>query len=323
MLVYLKKYWFIFGLAVIFVLVLGDTTGTLTSSGKWIKNHHGTDLMMCFIFLCSGLMLDTQKIRSGIGNLKSIGAALFLIFIAAPALAFLLGKFPLRYEIIVGFFIVSAAPTTLSSGVVMTTASGGNMPHALLVSLMTNAMAVLTVPLTLPLLLGKPDSGNSIVIDQYALILKIGLLVLLPLAAGLLLRFILKIPPNRPVTTLQLINQLLILTIVGVGLAQARTALFTGGFQIGIILLLAVLFHGIMLSIAALISRALHLPAEFKKSVLFMGSQKTLPLTLMVQVSTFPAYPLALVVCVLHHLAQLFIDGYLVGRLQSAPKRNK
>ena len=317
MFIYFKKYWFILGLAAIFVLILGDTTGTLTSLGKWVKNHHGTDLVMGIIFLCSGLMLDTKKIRPGLGDLKGVGAAMFLIFVVAPAFAYLMAKLPLSYGIVIGFFIVSAAPTTLSSGVVMTAAAGGNMPHALLVSLLSNSVAVLTVPLTLTLLMGGWGSGKPVRIEQSALIIKIGTLVLLPLATGLLLRFILKIPSNRPVSTLQQINQVLILVMVGVGVSQARDSLFAGGFQISIILLLVVLYHGIMLTVAVFIGRALRLPAEFSKSVLFMGSQKTLPLTLIVQVSAFPTYALALVVCVLHHLTQLFMDGYLVGWLQT------
>ncbi|MBW2597910.1 MAG: bile acid:sodium symporter [Deltaproteobacteria bacterium] len=47
-----------------------------------------------------------------------------------------------------------------------------------------------------------------------------------------------------------------------------------------------------------------------------MGSQKTLPLSVILQVSLFPQYGLALVVCVLHHLVHLLMDGYLVGRLR-------
>ena len=51
--------------------------------------------------------------------------------------------------------------------------------------------------------------------------------------------------------------------------------------------------------------------------MIFMGGQKTLPLSLMIQISAFPGYPMALVVCVLHHLAQLFMDGYLAGKMRA------
>jgi hypothetical protein len=51
-------------------------------------------------------------------------------------------------------------------------------------------------------------------------------------------------------------------------------------------------------------------------SVLFVGGQKTLPLSVILQVSLFPQYGLALVACVMHHLIVLMMDGYLVGKLK-------
>lgn len=311
----IKKYWFIAGLAAVFFMVMIDAGGNLTSMGKWFKGHHGTDFVMFAIFLGSGLMLDIRKLKSGTADLKGLLAALVLIFVCAPVLAFLLGKAPLSLGIVIGFYIVSVAPTTLSSGVVMTTVSGGNMAHALLVSLLSNALSVATVPLTLPLLLAGLSQNASVDIDQRAMVFKIGTLVLFPLLMGLVLRKCFHLPANQPAATLQILNQLLILLMVGVGLSQAREALFAGGSQIVWIVLLVATFHGIMLLVAFSLARFLHLPPPVQKSVVFMGGQKTLPLTLMVQVSAFPAFPLALVVCVLHHLTQLFMDGYLVGRL--------
>ena len=44
-------------------------------------------------------------------------------------------------------------PTTLSSGVVMTGAAGGNMAQALVITIMANGLAVFTIPVVLSLLL--------------------------------------------------------------------------------------------------------------------------------------------------------------------------
>jgi sodium/bile acid cotransporter 7 len=86
-----------------------------------------------------------------------------------------------------------------------------------------------------------------------------------------------------------------------------------------LLVLLVAAFHGTMLLSSIVSARLLCLPTPVTKSVVFMGSQKTLPLTLMVQVTAFPDYPLALVVCVLHHITQLFMDGYLVGKFRNRP----
>jgi len=41
-------------------------------------------------------------------------------------------------------------------------------------------------------------------------------------------------------------------------------------------------------------------------------------LSIILQVSLFPQYGLALVVCVLHHMIHLLMEGYLVGRLKGS-----
>jgi len=106
----LKKYWFIAGLATVFFLVMIDAGGTLTSMGKWFKTHHGTDLVMFVIFLGSGLMLDIRKLKAGASDLTGHLAALVLIFICAPALAFLLGRTHLSPGIVIGFLSFRRPP---------------------------------------------------------------------------------------------------------------------------------------------------------------------------------------------------------------------
>jgi sodium/bile acid cotransporter 7 len=309
----MKKHWFILGLMLVFCLVICDVTGTVTAFGKWFKGHHGTDAVMFAIFLASGLMLNIRGIQRGSGDLKGLVAALFLIFIVAPVIALFFGKLPINHEIAIGFFLVSVAPTTLSSGVVMTTVAGGSMPHALMVTLVSNTLSVVTVPLTLPILLENWGAAGPVAIDRQAMVLKLGLLVLLPLIIGMVLKKIIARPSPRPVRGLQTSNQLLILLMVTVGLSQARGTLLDGGIKIVWIVFLVAAFHGLMLLSAFFSTGLLRLPLPVRKSVVFMGGQKTLPLTLMLQVTLFPACPLSLVVCVLHHLLQLFMDGYLVG----------
>ena len=41
-------------------------------------------------------------------------------------------------------------------------------------------------------------------------------------------------------------------------------------------------------------------------------------LSIILQVSLFPQYGLALVVCMLHHMIHLLMEGYLVGRLKGS-----
>ena len=112
------------------------------------------------------------------------------------------------------------------------------------------------------------------------------------------------------------LNQCLVLWIVWMAISQARYAMINSGDKIGIVFLLVFSFHGILLAAAGLFTKFFNLGKGRRESVIFMGSQKTLPLSIILQVSIFPQYGLALVFCVLHHLVHLLMDGYLVEKLR-------
>jgi solute carrier family 10 (sodium/bile acid cotransporter), member 7 len=312
----IKKYWFLIGLLFVFVVTVADASETVSSIGRWLKMHRGPDVVIVLIFLFSGLILDARQIRSGVMDVKGIVAALIIIFLVAPVIAALFDAFPLNTGVLIGIFLVAVMPTTLSSGVVMTGAAGGNMAQALVITMLANGLAVFTIPVALSLLLNLLGGSAVVAIDKPGIMIKIGFYVLLPLCAGLTLKFLAKSLMGRFVCRLQLLNQLLILAIVWMAMSQARDAIVGGGASVGIVILLVFSFHGILLAAAGVFTRLLKLGKGRRESVFFMGGQKTLPLSIILQVSLFPQYGLALVVCVLHHMIHLLMDGYLVGRLK-------
>ena len=313
----IKKYWFLIGLLLVFIVTVADTSETVSSIGRWFKIHRGPDAVIVLIFFSSGLILNVRQIRSGVMDIKVIIAALVIIFLVAPVVGVMFGAIPKDTGIIIGIFLVAVMPTTLSSGVVMTGASGGNMAQALVITILANGFAVFTIPLVLSLLLHLVGGSTAIVIDKLAIMIKLGFYVLLPLCLGLAIKIFTESFTNRFVHGLQLLNQFLVLAIVWMAISQARNAIVSGGASVGIILLLVFSFHSILLASAAIFIGCLKLGKGRRESVIFMGGQKTLPLSIILQVSLFPQYGLALVVCVLHHMIHLLMDGYLVGRLKS------
>lgn len=313
----IKKYWFLIGLLLIFVVTVADVTGTVSSIGRWLKMHHGPDAVIILIFFFSGLILNARQITSGVMDIKGIVAALIIIFMAAPVIGALFGKIPVDTGIKLGIFLVAVMPTTLSSGVVMTGAAGGNMAQALVITILANGLAVFTIPIVLSLLLRLIGDSAVVYIDKLAIMIKLGFYVLLPLCFGLTLKLLAKSFVDRFVHRLQMLNQVLVLAIVWMAMSQARDAILSGGASVGIIFLLVFGFHGMLLAVAGIVSGCLKLGKGRRESVIFMGGQKTLPLSIILQVSLFPQYGLALVVCVLHHLIHLLMDGYLVGRLKA------
>jgi len=190
----IKKYWFLIGLLLVFVVTVADASETVSSIGRWLKMHRGPDAVIVLIFFFSGLILNVRQIRSGMMDIRVIIAALIIIFLVAPLVGMLFGTFPI-------------------------------------------------------------DTGKN--------------------------------------------------------------AIVSGGASVGIILLLVFSFHAILLATAAILIGCLKLGKGRRESVIFMGGQKTLPLSIILQVSLFPQFGLALVVCVLHHMVHLLMDGYLVGRLRA------
>ena len=313
----IKKYWFILGLLVVCVATLFDTTETVSGIGRWLKMHRGPDAVIVLIFLFSGMVLNARQIRDGLMDIKGILTALVIIFFASPILAMLLGRMPLETGIAIGIFLVAVMPTTLSSGVVMTGASGGNMAHALVITILANGIAVFTIPVVLSFLLTLIGGTTVVTINKLAIMIKIGALVLLPLGVGLLIKLYAASFIERFTSTLQILNQCLVLGIVWMAMSLARETILTSDGHIGIVLLLVFFFHGILLAVAGVLITLFKIEKGKRESVVFMGCQKTLPLSVVLQVSLFPQYGLALVVCVLHHMVHLLMDGYLVGKLRN------
>lgn len=317
MIIFLKKQWFLLGLIFIFIFVLLEPTGILVKTGIALKNHNGPDILIFLIFLMSGLIIETEQIKSGIKDVKSTLTALLLIIIVSPVVAIMLSLVvPLDPGVMIGLFIVSVMPTTLSSGVVMTDKSGGNMAHALFITILSNIIAIISIPLIISFLLNFFLHGKNLSIDQQAIIIKLIFLVLLPLLSGMVLKqFFLSITPTQK-QSLQVINQFLIIGIVFMSLSGTKEILLANASITVVIVPLMAGFHLILLLFAFMMIYFFNIDKGRRESVIFMGSQKTLPLSVMLQMVYFPEFGTALLVCVLHHIIHLMIDGYLCVKLK-------
>ncbi len=314
----IRQHWFVIGLGLIFLITIGDVTGTVSHAGSMLKTHYGPDAVIILIFLCSGMMLDAGQIRSGATDIKGLALALTLIFIVSPVVAAGIGFLPLSPEIKIGMFLVAAMPTTLSSGVVMTGASGGNMAHALLITISANSLSVVTIPVVLSWLLWIVGGNAVVTFDKLSIMIKIGYCVLIPLATGIVIRYFFKPVFIRVDRRLHILNQLFVLCIVWMSLSQSRGAITDNGNMIGVILAVVSSFHFVLIILALFMVNIFNIKAGRKESVVFMGVQKTLPLSVILQVSLFPRHGMVLVVCVIHHVVHLMMDGFLVSRFKVA-----
>lgn len=311
----IKEQWFLLGLVLVSGAVAFDCSGTLVKIGTILKNNYGPEAIVFSIFITSGLLINTDQIKAGIKDIGATVLALSLILIAAPITAWLLCLLPLETGVCIGLFIVAAMPTTLSSGVVMTGKAGGSTAHALFVTIISNFIAVFSIPVVLSMLLSLENLEKKLVIDHVSIIIKLSFLVLVPLFIGLgLKKMVLK---NRSFDKfkLQIINQSMIMLIVFICLASAKQILSGQSTVFIYILLLVAVFHIILLTLSFFLVKFFGIKKGRCESIIFMGSQKTLPLSMMIQVTYFGEFGTALVVCVLHHIVHLMIDGYLSAKM--------
>lgn len=315
-----KKQWFLCALAAAFFSVLFDPSGMLVNAGMFLKTFHAPHVMIFFIFIISGLLIDSRQLSSGIRDVKATVIALSVILIVAPLTAFILALLPLETGTKVGLFIVASMPTTLSSGIVMTRTAGGNMAHALFITIVSNFICIFSIPFVLPFLLSFLGQGKDMSIEKTGILVKLVAIVLIPLAIGMFAKARLFAKRVLPDVGMQKMNQWMIVGIVFISLAGSKSALVENSQAFFYIMGLSIVFHLVLLSSSFTLVRLFNVTKGRYESVIFMGSQKTLALSAMIQVTYFGEFGTALLFCVAHHIIHLMMDGYLctvMGRKQA------
>lgn len=312
----IKKQWFLCGLVLIFLAVIFDKTGRIAFAGVYLKNHDGSSAMIFLIFILSGMIIDIDQMKSGIKDIKSTFAALFMIIVISPFVAAAMNFLPLETGIIIGLFLVAVMPTTISSGVVMTGYAGGNMAHALFVTIVSNCIAIVSIPFILSILLLLQHQDKVLSIDQKAIMVKLLVVVLLPLLTGMFLKKMFFTITANQKKIMGIINQCCVICIIFMSLSGVKEILISKSSGFLLIVPLVIFFHLCLLGFSVLVSRLLNIGKGKRESVIFMGSQKTLPLSVILQMAYFPEYGTALLVCVVHHIIHLMIDGYLAVKFK-------
>jgi len=272
--------------------------------------------MIFVIFILSGLMIDNRQIMAGFKDIAATAMALGVILVVAPLVSLLILLLPVEPGTAVGMFIVAVMPTTLSSGIVMTRTAGGNMAHALFITISANFISIFTIPVVLPWLLSFLDLDRELVIDQAGILWKLIVLVLIPLALGMITKGTALADRQLPELKMQLANQWMIIAIVFVSLAGSKTTLLENRLAFFYILIIVGVFHVILLLACFVLIRLCRVKKGRYESIMFMGAQKTLALSAMIQVTYFSEFGTALLVCVMHHIVHLMIDSYLSSKMQ-------
>jgi solute carrier family 10 (sodium/bile acid cotransporter), member 7 len=233
-----------------------------------------------------------------------------------PILAWTLAQTQIRPDFAVGLILCAAVPSTLATAAVLTRQAGGNDAVALAITLVTNTLGLVSTPIWLYLLLGA-----TVQWELSRLVVQLGLFVLVPTCAGLWLRRFSwvrsRMPYWRPVcsvTAQWLVLLIVLLAAVQAGriLQQQTTALpWLSLIWMG---LSCLVLHLLALWLGYGIGRRLLLQRRVRVAAMISGSQKTLPIGLLLAAD--PAIselhlPMVTFPILAYHALQLVVDGAL------------
>ncbi|RWX48438.1 solute carrier family 10 (sodium/bile acid cotransporter), member 7 [Candidatus Electrothrix marina] len=286
---------------------------TLPQAGVILAGHNGITLTILIIFLVSGYQTGAAGIPLNKGLLHVFLTAAAVSLLLAPLLGLAIGNLlTLSSSLLTGLLIICAVPPTLSSGIVITGVSGGNTVLALMLTISLNLTGILTLPTVLHLCL---KASGPVAIDQWGLFTKMLLLVLFPFVLGKIIRTMLKkqwVSPNW-----SYVNSSCVILAVYISLAVSRQEFFrTSSGQYLAVLFSVSLVHLLLLAMNNQAGKLLKLNPNDSKALLFVASQKTLPISLAVLAGLHQDTGNAVIVCLLFHFVQLLIDSVLASRLR-------
>ncbi|MDX1594330.1 MAG: bile acid:sodium symporter [Gammaproteobacteria bacterium] len=300
--------WFLPGglvLAIALALVAPEPGSAVNRTGlvSWL---------VATIFLVNGYQTRIDARRLGRRFLRVLAAGAGIGLLLSPwlgvATAALLG---LPAAAALGLVVMASMPPTLSSGVILTGNAGGDVLWAMLLTILLNLAGIVSVPFVLDLAL---EAGAEVAISPWPLLWRLLTLVLVPFVAGVGLR---RLFESRPPGWVRYVPSTCIIITVWMAMsASSGTLLELTAGALGLIVAGALLVHGALLGLCAAAGRALELAPAERIAVLFVVSQKTLPVALGVLTALEAPIAGALVVCIVFHFLQLMVDAVLAARLR-------
>jgi solute carrier family 10 (sodium/bile acid cotransporter), member 7 len=315
------RHGFVLGLAA--ATALAFVVPELGARGGPLRPEITTKLGVAAIFFMQGLALAPAALRLGALSWRLHVVVQLAIFVAFPLTLIALdaaGGRLLPDDIRLGFLFLAILPTTISGCVVLTAAAGGNVAGALFNSTLANIAGVALTPTWAALLLSARAEAPPFA----PMVGEIALLLLAPLAAGQLVRPLLRRVWEPDRRLLSVLSNAVILFIV---FAAFAGSVLSGAFVesgLGATLLVAVLalaLFGAATAAAALAGRRLRFAEADRIALLFCAPQKTLAAGAPMAQILFAGHPgigLILLPIMVYHAVQLVGGAALAQRIAAA-----
>ncbi len=312
---WLGKYWFIIGIIV--ALVLGVSLHTF---GAALNPHSATtDVLVVLLFLISGFTLPSESILRGLKNIRLHGYVQLFIFVLSPVL--LIGGARLFFpagqaSFQVGVVALAVLPTTISSCIIFTQLSGGNVVGTMFNASVSNILGIFISPLLLSILLQQ--ARLSLPPDQIAATFRsLVFKMLVPIVAGQILRIFGADIAAKMKKKLGVVSNSFILLIIFLTISKtAQNPSFVKNLGTMALPFIYLAFaHLALVAIAYGLGAALRFPREDLISVAYAAPQKTLALGVPLLSAFFASRPdvlgYAILPLLFYHPWQLLIAGVI------------
>jgi len=293
------------------LVILAAMTAALAAptGGIWLQRYQAIPPLVMLIFACQGARVNTGVLADVGGYLRVVlpGAAVGLLL--APLLGWgAVTALHWQGDTRVGFLLMCAMAPTLVSGTIMAVQAGGEREAALLLTVLLNLLAVLSVPLVLGWLLGA-----GVAIDRSALFLKLLLYMLLPALVGQGVQRVAPAWVRRRETWLKYLPIVCLGLLIYIAVSQRAADLARAPWgQVVAVILPSAGVHYACMGVLWVLAGSLGVTAPRRKSLAIVGSQKTLPVAVAIWTTEFAAaYPLAIIPPIIFHFTQLYGDGFL------------
>lgn len=332
MLQFFIKRWFLLSLSSLIVLGLllgGNWPGTL----KPIADAVNPLVTTASILFLMSFSLETRQLQMALRTPLPVFIGSVLNISLAPLLGMALmapqGLVDFRY----GLLVASCVPCTMAAASVWTRKAHGNDAISLLVTLVTNSISILTIPFwltTAMICFPIPSTSGSAtlvatvpLLDMRQTVIELVVGVLLPIIAGQLARQPqrLSVWATRHKVGISVAAQILILAMVGTaaikgGARIAQSQLIISLSSVILVWASVIVVHLTTLYAGLYLSRALGIARADQIAVAFAGSQKTLPVGLLISETlsrqlglSFAVFPM-----LMYHASQLFLDTVIADK---------
>ena len=280
-------------------------------AGIWMKQNGFVPVFVVVIFLVSGWQFNISDVKLNHKFMYALVAALVISLLGAPFLGVGAVKlFGFGTLAGLGLIVICCVPVTLSSATVITEMARGNTVWSLLITVVMNLAGIFTIPLMLKLCLEEADGVD---ISAWNLLFKLILLVLLPFLVGLTAK---KIVKSKSMSIVAHIPSICIILTVYTTSAVSRELLYKSTLiEILLLIVASLIIHFILMFAAWLGGITLKLEAPELKALIFVSSQKTLPVAISVLAVLCDNPGAAIIPCLIFHFTQLFADSVLASRL--------